>query len=81
MHQNTLLCLKQGCFIHTFSPQTKTCYYCPHNPFYEVLQDSNKITHRMDPLEATEHVIPIGTLLLLDMRCTDFTKLVNPSQV
>jgi hypothetical protein len=59
----------------------QTCYYCPHNPFYELLVYSDRPVIRMMPYHAPELVIKVGTLLLLDIECESFRTLVKPSQI
>jgi hypothetical protein len=57
------------------------CYFCPYNPFYEILSDSTQPSVRYSPSLVTKLVMPIGTLLLLDTRCDAFRKLVQPWQL
>jgi hypothetical protein len=66
-----------GC-IHS---QHRDCYFCPYNPFYELLVNSKRPPIRRNPTEVSEDVLPVGMLLLLDTECESFTALVRPSQL
>jgi hypothetical protein len=71
-------CHQNGC---RHSEQGRVCYFCPYNPFYELLVDTRESVVRRSPSDVCKLVMPVGKLLLLDTQCEAFTTLVKPSQM
>ena len=55
----------------------KTCYLCPHNPFYEVIFDREGVVKRVPPHIAVEAALPVGQTLLLDMNSVELNQLLQ----
>lgn len=65
--------------------QCRPCYFCMHNPFYEVrhaLQHwEDDTTVRVSPLEAYSGAVPVGTRLLLRMSSAELQDIIGPDGV
>jgi hypothetical protein len=54
----------------------RKCYFCPHNPFYEVSFSPDTTPVRVQPLRASHHVVAVGTKLLLSINSPELCAMV-----
>lgn len=59
----------------------QNCFYCPNHPFYLVDKGNGQDIMHCTPAWLDEHVVKVGTQLLLDLTCQEFQSIIRPGQL